>query len=435
MQHRSIVKACTVGLLVVLVANAAIAQDGAADPALAALAAEKAKFDAQKAQYDAEAAAAKAKFGTLGDYAATGSVEAGTEAGKLEAMLLGSEATRATAEKIATQVCATVAGCKEPEVPKGATKVKVAEKPVCSAVTTAIDPNPIFIVADEEKISYEAYDTFRFEAELIRRNFTAASALEPGGGAAPGTLTVETTGFTTALALAGNLLRSDYKVSAVTLTPDNLVLAKEVIRAARCKKMPRHLILPGLYSLPLSVADNTAIATIEDLDKLRATALGRQVRFANEAKRLEDDAKAEKDKKKGATMLAEAAANGAVVDSLKAAIKRYDDFVAKLGAADDKGAIPFATIARQAYMASKLEAGAYLLALKSNFLGGSAYTKKNFFTFFGSMPFSVSGGAISSFSLIEGKTGDVVDSGIFAHAAPFAKVHKTIGRYSKGNPP
>src|SRR5689334_3338027 len=91
-------------LLLVLACTARADED--VDPVLAKAQLAKAVADAQKAEYDAESAATKAKFGTLADYSATGGVTAGANAGKLEASLLGAEATLAGGAEIAQRVCA-----------------------------------------------------------------------------------------------------------------------------------------------------------------------------------------------------------------------------------------------------------------------------------------------------------------------------------------
>jgi hypothetical protein len=212
------------------------------------------------------------------------------------------------------------------------------------------------------------------------------------------------------------------------------VLAKEVMRAARCQQIARPIKLPGEFTPPLDFSQNPALARLKTLDALRDQVSDKLADDTQDAKDLQEAAKNEKDKKKAALLLAQSEAYAPVVEALKAALKRYDDFVAMVGKADDKGVSPLSTIARQAYMSKALGDGGYLLVIKANFLGGSSYTRKNFFTFFGAMPFSVGGGAVASFTLIDGKSGNVIDSGVFAHSVPYNKVHKTIDRYVNGKP-
>ena len=54
--------------------------------------------------------------------------------------------------------------------------------------------------------------------------------------------------------------------------------------------------------------------------------------------------------------------------------------------------------------------------------GGSSVAKKNFWTFLGSMPFKVSGGALASYSLLEGSTGRVLRAGTLADMQPLKKL-------------
>jgi hypothetical protein len=69
-------------------------------------------------------------------------------------------------------------------------------------------------------------------------------------------------------------------------------------------------------------------------------------------------------------------------------------------------------IARELEVWNSLQAAdSYLLIVKVNKAGGSHYVEKNLWTTFGAMPFYVMGGVISSFSLLEGKTGDLIASG------------------------
>jgi hypothetical protein len=119
-----------------------------------------------------------------------------------------------------------------------------------------------------------------------------------------------------------------------------------------------------------------------------------------------------------------------VAAELGAAIKGYDDYIAKISAPSEKGVSELAEAARQAWMRADLDSGSYLLTVKMNAAGGSTYTKKNFFTFLGGTPFYVSGGTVASFTFIEGATGQVAKAGAYGVAGGFKSlgaVHRRQG--------
>lgn len=411
------------GIVALACAASAVAQDDAKDPALAKAELAKAIAEADKAKVDAEAAIAKAKFGALADYEMVGTSEVGANAGKLEAALLASEATREAAEQIAQRVCQTLGKCKD------------ANDSEPSAAVSG-SAGPIIVVTEAEKITYDAYDAFNVHAGLIEQHLKSASDLKPDEGDTAKALTTGTSFTATAAAVGvvANLLRSDYELSAIELEADDLVLAKAVLSAARSKQLGRPFRLPGQYVSPLDAQSNPALARLKALDSERTKLAQKIAADKKEASELQEQAKKEKNKAKAADLQKQSAGYAPVIAAREAALKRYDEFVAKLGTGDDKGVIPLSIVVRQAAMARQIDDGGLLLVLKANLQGGSAYAKKNFWTFFGSMPFYVGGGALASFTLIEGKSGDVIDAGVFAHTAPFAKVHKTINRYDEGNP-
>ena len=61
------------------------------------------------------------------------------------------------------------------------------------------------------------------------------------------------------------------------------------------------------------------------------------------------------------------------------------------------------------------------LYLKVHFKGGGTYTKKNLWTFFGSVPFKASGGLVASYWLVDPK-GNVTKSGSVSHLKGYKSV-------------
>lgn len=372
---------------------------------------EKALAEAQKARYDAESAATKAKFGTLADYSNQGTTTAGTGAGTLEASLLGAEATLAVGRDIGDEVCKALET-------HGATEKASA----------------VYVVAEDFVMSFEVYDAFRIQAQAIGEQLASALAITPRT-AQPGDadLTARTASLGTVAAIVGNLLRSEYTVANVTLTADDQMLTRAVIDAASCRGKYAFR-LPGQYIAPAQLADNGAMLELKRLDELRRGVEQKLLlETRNRAEGLEA-AKAESDKVKAARLRVAAERYDMPIDAATKALEAHAAFRKALSTPNDKGVLPLSVITRQAHLTQTLAKDGYLLVLKANVLGGTGYTKKNFWTFLGSMPFSVTGGTAASYTLIEGRSSNVIDSGVAARAAPYAKVHKTIARFNDGIP-
>jgi hypothetical protein len=199
-------------------------------------------------------------------------------------------------------------------------------------------------------------------------------------------------GAMTALSVVGNLLRSDYSAQLIELTKDDLLLTKAVGLALRNARPDAWVLVPSLYTETTLTEANPAVVRLAQLQQLRA--------------RLEP--KASRNSKGEAGLAA----------------KAFDDWFQKMSTSDDKGSTPLALVARQARVAELLRGGGYLLLLKVNESGGSTYTQKNFWTFLGTMPFSVSGGTVVSYTLFRGSDGALVDSHVVPISSGFARVHQ-----------
>lgn len=78
-------------------------------------------------------------------------------------------------------------------------------------------------------------------------------------------------------------------------------------------------------------------------------------------------------------------------------------------------------------ISDRLEAGDHALFVHVNAAAGGYYTKKNLWTFLGSMPFYVMGGAIVSYLEFDGKSGEVIHAGQFTIHSGHDKVSKVPG--------
>lgn len=398
------------GLALATLSLPALAQDAPEAQAIARAAAEKAQaealtamYNSRKAQADAEAAAAAAKLGPLSTYKMEGNVDVGTNSGKLEATLLASEATRISASRIVDRLC-----------PLLATNGRTA----CG---DDIQGSPLIVFTDTEKPSFDAYDAFSAQLRSIKTQLLRVKGRRPvvrpaTGGPISGS-TIGLAGVTTLLSTAGNLLRSDYKLSYVDVTADDVVLVRALLEQAKAKKLGSAISVPLLYGGRINYDTNPAILSLDAVEQDRNIVAG-------EARGLREES---------ATQPKNKAALEALAVEMEDAVKRFDAFALRLGTADDKGVVPLSVIARQAAVSQALTANGHMLVLKVNLAGGSAYSQKNFWTFLGTMPFSVSGGSLISYTLLKGQNGEVVDAGVLAQTQPFTRIHRATQRFLKGS--
>ena len=388
--------------------------------------AETAAWNAEKAKADAEAAAVKAQFGSLADYKSQGTVDTGTDAGKLESTLMASQATREAASRIVNAI-SQHAPCRS-----------------SAGSTTQESCPPIVVLTEASKpvLELEAFESYHMQMESFRREFSRAIAETPKENKARelqlNAVLPALGAALTGIDIIGNLFRSDYKIAGVAISPDDLLLVKAVVSGAKAEKIHHQFFAPELFEERVELAGNCDSQTnleaalngmTEDGNNAIQTkgACAPAIVTFNELNELRDSA-AKTSQSLKATKKKTSIARAAAIDAI---VKRYDDYIAKISTVDDKGSAPFAAIARQSSIAEKLQKGAYVLILKANFAGGSVYSVQNFWTFFGTMPFYVSGGTLVSYSLFSGENGELIDAGAFELAEPFAKIHKVNQRYTK----
>jgi hypothetical protein len=124
-----------------------------------------------------------------------------------------------------------------------------------------------------------------------------------------------------------------------------------------------------------------------------------------------------------------AALYGRAAEAYTVAQKRFDDLLVSLAMVDKDGVPQVALIIDQKTLAEALAAGAYALFVRLNSSAGGYYTKKNLWTFFGDMPFFVSGGAIASYLAVDGASGSVKAAGQFQVHSGYHKLHKVEERF------
>lgn len=430
--------------------------------------AEKAMWEAREAASKAESASTTAKFGPLATYdnskaGAVSHAASGTTSGSLEGNLLAAVATREAADELAQRLC-TLSGGNPADCRNGVASPAAAtyeEAPRLTYDLGAIDPCESLLVPDSlpagnpagerayvflsegQNSNFEIFETLMVRltaagrqmcnaldvaeqqnartAELVARLPKAAAPRGPtvgGGGIGFG---IEAA--STALSTLANLFKTDYTVAYHSLTPDNLLLIKETVAGFMGRRPNSWVHAPELFPLAPSGGDNPLEAKLEVMDRI----LGRVVAETGEQARLNGLLAAAVPGLQGKGELL-ASANAAADmhkahrDALVASAKVYTDYLSAAAQGTDSKQPQLAVGLRQARAAQMLKNGGVLVLMKMNLLGATSYTKKNFFTAFGEMPFYASGGVIASYAVMEGRTGRVLDAATVPVASGFQSV-------------
>lgn len=398
----------TITLALVMCAMPLRAEDAApVDPAIIKAQALKAQYDAEaaawvasKAKSDAQAAAASAKLGPLASYSNTGEVTVGENSGKLEATLLASQATQKSAARIVRDVCSLMAS------------------PPAKACEDAAGPAALYVFPFSSMPSFDAYDAFTAQLRSIKAHLQRVKDLKPAPAAAAGgpisASTIGPAAIATLLSTAGNLFRSEYKLSSLEVSQSDDILIRAFLQEARGRSIKPALYAPSMFTERLNFDTNTALKALDEVERER-NAVASNAAALRRVATSQPKRKAEIDP---------------IVAAMDQAVARFDSFATTIGTADDKGVVPLAMIARQAALASHLTDDSYILFLKAEMAGGSAYSKKNFWTFLGELPYSVSGGSLVSYTLVKGRRGAVIGSAVIPQTEPFMKIHAATRRFA-----
>ncbi len=383
----------------------------AEDPAAAqlAVATQAANIAAQqKALSDSQAAILKNNF-IVPESGFTGTVTANDKAGTFEATLLAARAANTAATGISDQI-------------------KTAGHASGSIVLYGTSDLPDF------------QPLIAFQAQYNTLNQTLLSAIAEidarmGGLAkfdihneAAFTPAVIGAAFDAANKLLG-YFRTDYTIQGVSVTADDALLVNALADALRRKSVT--VTMPALFNAPALMNDSPIVQSLVTLADLRSK-LQQKVDVANaHAEGLGKLASAEADAAKKTEETNGAADLKALADQGKAALALYDGLITKLTTPDDKAKVPLAAIIPQDAVRTALRAGANLLVAKVSSAGGSWYTKKNFWTFFGGMPFYTMGGVVVHYNLLDGRTGAVLAAGAIPIDGGFFKIGKLPEALSK----
>ncbi len=374
--------------------------------------AEKSAADARKAEADSAMAVMKARIGEVPSSGYSSDVSLKDRAGTAEAALLSAKAIRTAAECI----------------------VKGLSNHLKDSVTVLVYP-----ATDAPRLN--ALLTLRAQMVVVSNAFVEAEGISSSTDSTDTTekyrvLPIPPAGAAgLALETVSKLLgffRTDYAVGGVEVKyEDSLLihaLAGNIVKTTTTLKVS----LPGTYN-PL-VLSATSTGILEELgslsrrkavDQNKATYHYEQSSVFTKAAEQEVDASKKKDLEKNART------HKAASDALRVAIAVYDDFLGKLTAINDKGAVLLTDAVRDAEVFDALSKGAFLLLVKLHFCGGSYYTQKNMWSLFGGMPFSHMGGVVVSYVLLDGKQGTVAASDVLPVHGGFVrstKVKKALGK-------
>jgi hypothetical protein len=390
------------------------------DPVILKAQQDKAQSEARTAAYNAEAAEVTAKYSSakaaveaLPTSGTSGAVDLKSDAGKSEATLLAAKATNAAAGQIA-----------------GAIGDKVKDKPVT-------------IFAGTDRPTLDHFNGFNLRLELLDKAITPkAQALDnaavqalhdikftaaPGGThavAAVAPLAIAL-GVSALTKLVG-LFQTDYSVGGITLSADNAALATAVAGALLGgDKKPT---TTTLFSLSTNVtASDDLLTLLKPVAENGAAAQARIAFFQERAKAIRVDANA-KDPK----MADAAAACDQAAAAWQLVATGYDTLLQSLTTADSSGNLLIAKVAEEQRLLNALKGDELVLFVQMNSSTGGYYTKKNLFTAFGAEPFYIAAGVVVSYTLVGGKDGKAIASGLIPVHGGYWKAPMVAGQV---NPP
>lgn len=320
---------------------------------------------ATKAYWDAKSAEADYYAKALSASAKAGSATSKDGAGQMEASVLAAK----TLENLAHEI---------------ADKVKT------------VGSHPIVVMNGDTDPSFANAHAFEIRSDEVKRALDKAIENQPSDtsimAVAGAALAVG------AVAQIASLLKSDYEVGGRTTS-----LTSFTLQVAIAGKLAEILGTSSrVYVLQQMANSQTSRAVVEKLGRLSELAYKATQFLATATAK----AKAYKDQKNDA----EAKKWSAAADDLTSAINGYSAFIAAL--TGDKATLPLAKVLAEKAAVDVLASGGYELFVDLAGQGGSYYSKSNLWTFFGALPFNISGGAVVGYVLIDSADGHVVAGGL-----------------------
>lgn len=347
------------------------------------------------ARAEAPAKEAKARIGTLEGGGIAGGVTAEAGSAAAEAALLAAWAIDAAAERIAAEIAGKLRGGLATNhfiLFTGAGRPRLADWQMFEARRAAVAAG--FLAAEREAAPGEEEGVLRLLLSAQAREHAMPGMTTTFGlvGALPAAGAV-----IDAAAKLGSFFQSEFKVApaAAAGADDDLLalsLAGRLPQASYPARWP-------------AGAETDAADAIEELlgDLLTAEAHARARLLVARAQSREAEAAAAESTEKDAraALEREAARHAAIADRAAAAIAQHDALIEALAAADASGSPLIARVIEQKTVARRLRGGALALMVQVTGAAGSTYTARNLWTFLGSMPFHVSGGAVARYVAME----------------------------------
>ena len=378
---------------------------------IARIRAEKALAKEQQTQGPSSADFAVPTSGYKGD------VKPGSKAGGIESSLLAARALMAGSRRLAGKL-----------------------KPVLDAALAGKPTGTSILLYDYGNVpTFQGFVAYKTQYAMVQKTIAGAlQALNAATGTGAGAEGIGAdrgtgAGFAPSFippALAGLALesvdqllgffRTDYSVEGIDVKFDDNVALLNAL-AGQLSGDKYDVRMPAMYSAPTDLTTDPIFAEIsaladQDASLRQAIAAGeRQLASAtaappNAAPQPADQAASSISPLKDA------------LDFAKSAQALYDAFYARLTSGDDKGQLPIDTIVRQNAVRTLLQKGAPLLAVRIEKAGGSYYTRKNLWSFFGGMPFYIMGGVVITYALFEGDTGRLLASGTVPVDGGFVRI-------------
>lgn len=366
--------------------------------------------EAETALAEARLATFKAKYGGVPDTSIAGDMALGDKAGTLEMTLLSHRALADAAKTIAEAVLAKLT------TPHATGANSVDGKSITL-------PIKLYLYPLAQLPNFQAVANFAVQRDAVmvaldQASMAAKSAISESAG--------ETTKEAVTTAMVGVALesitkllgffRSDYKIGGSEITLDDIAL----VQAVAGQDLPGNVIVPVLY-YPQAVRDAALLVRTElqELSKQMKQAMDLASQLEQLITKKQIDAATASAAGKKASAEGEIGRLRTLIDRLKTATGAYDTLLNRLMAPDEATG---AMLRDLAVWNGLNDRDGRLLLLKVQKAGGSYYTEKNLWNFFGKMPFYVAGGVVVSYTLLKGEDGTVLASGLLPVHGGFEQV-------------
>jgi hypothetical protein len=377
---------------------------------------QKELLDKKKEVRDSQAALATAAFGPLGTYQGAQGTVTLDDANRsvFETTLLAARAVDHAADEMGVRLARVIQQADKHSAQNAAAQVlqSVVLPPVsqmgtdqlceeATSINLLIPPlaatRPVVFVSQSTAVATDLADSFAVSTSAVAHQLCDA-LLAPTAELSGGSLAAAGAALNT----VANLLRADYSVYGLSLTPDQSLLTKRVASKYMFTAGNSHPVyLPDLSPFNLRDERNPAARRLLVMERIRSAA---------SLKARSDDA---------------------MKVVLEQAIGVYDELRTGLTTANDDKPPLITSIFRQAAVAGLLDQGGYLVVTNIHMLGGTSYTKKNFFTFIGGMPYFVSGGGITSYLVQDGLSGPVLDTVTYPVTSGFHRVNQIHASFKR----